>query len=297
MERWALIVAIAAIVVSALIAYHIAFLQGVFGRPQFFGSFAAPAEEGLPPAPAQIVLIAVPRAAREYLVIGLPFLAQNRGKSAIKNLWINLEYERNFSVQANPPVMAVTGGVKWPDTTRTEHLADDRLRIDHELPLLRPEETMVLAEPIAFHTRELLGDPALLYKKMSIFVQTIAENAPRRKGYVKVAFTLADDLAELQSHFDEIVREINGSFAAPFFFIVISRLFRKVIRTKQCLLIVPRFRELSPAVAVDTILFGNSGTTYQTAEAGFYITQLPAAKPLTRSELKQFRKAERDENF
>ena len=297
MELWTLIVAIAAIAVSAFVAYHIAVRQGVFAKSSLYVSFAPPAEEELPRVPVQVVLIAVPRSSREHLVVGLPLIAQNRGTAAIRNLWINLEYKRSLAVQANPPVVAATGGMQWPDVTRVEQLSDDKLRINHELPLLRAEETMVLAEPITFHTGELLLDPVSSYRTFPVFVQSIAENVRRRKGYVQIAFVRADNIEELQSQFSTVVEDINdhyGPLIAPLWLVSVSRLFRKTIRSTQCLLIVPRLRDLNGGVSVDELLFGNSGTGYQTAELGIYIKQMPPAKPLSRREVKQIRKSQKD---
>jgi len=289
-----LIVAIATILVAALVAYHIAFRQGVFARPNLYATFAAPAEEELPRFPTQVILIAVSRSSRDHLVVGLPLILQNRGTSTIRNLWVNLEYAKSLAIQTNSAVVNATGVIQWPDATRVEKLSEDRLRIDHELPLLRTEETMVLAEPIVFDTKELLSDPASSYRTFPIFLQSIAENVRRRKDYVQVAFVRADDIVELQSQFATIVQSIdnpNGSFIASIWSITLSRLFRKIIRRTQCLLIVPRFRDVSESVSVDEILFGNSGTGYQTAELGVYIKQMPSSRPLSWKELKQIRKS------
>jgi hypothetical protein len=130
-----------------------------------------------------------------------------------------------------------------------------------------------------------------------VFLQSIAENVRRRKGYVQVAFVRADDIGELQNQFGTIVQSIDsqsGSFIASIWFITLSRLFRKIIRSTQCLLIVPRFRDVGEVVSVDEMLFGNSGTGYQTAELGIYIKQMPSGRPLSWREVKQIRKSRQD---
>jgi hypothetical protein len=151
---------------------------------------------------------------------------------------------------------------------------------------------MVLSEPIVLHTPELSSS----YKAFQVFLQSIAENAPRRKGYVQVAFVRANDLNELQRQFSSVIQSLEneeGAFVASLLTVLVSRLFRKVIRNTQCLLIVPDLK-ISGSVAVDESLFGNSGTVYQTAEAGIYIKELPSGKPLSRREAKEIRNSRRD---
>jgi hypothetical protein len=295
-ELWGLIAAIAAIVVSAFTAYHIAIRQGVFGRSTLYASFAAPAEE-VPVVPIQVVLIAVPRSSKRYLVVGLPLILQNRGAVPIRNLWINLEYAKDLAVRCSTPVVAATGGIRWPDSTRAERLSEHKLTIDHELPLLRLGETMVLVEPINFDTRELLCSPTSSHRTFPVFLQLIAENARPTRSHVRLAFVLADDLSELQGQLGKVVQSIDyegGPLILSGGTIVVSRLFQKIVRSAQCLLIVPRLSHLGESVSADELLFGNSGTIYQTAEVGVYIKQIPWGKPLSRREVKQIRKSRRD---
>ncbi len=288
---WELVAAIAGILVTVFVAYHIAIRQGVFSKASLLASFAAPTEE-IPEAFAEIVLVAVPSSSRFQITL-LPIVIQNRGTSPIRNLWVNLAYPQEIAVRSKEDVVSALGEVKWPAGSREETVVNEQLNVSYEIPLIRRDETLVLGEPVVCDGKRLSHPTDDDFRSFAIFFQYNAENTRRFRKYVKVAFVSAADLAGLQGRFSAVVQEIihaKGPLLVPAWLALISRLFRKTIREVQCLLIAPSLQVIGTNVSVDEALLGKSGTAYQDAQLAIYVKVWPSGKRVTRLKARELRK-------
>jgi len=275
------VVAIAAILSGAFVAYHVAIRQGVFKSRKLIFSLGISPEDLEIPEPVSIILYAIPDIDVDRFLVVLPYLLLSRGDQSIRNAWVQL---------AIPSARGVTNledvypgdhhRLRFPAMERRARPLGDVDVFDHEHPLIRPREEVSAGEIIQYRREEIYPPPTTEAPHKGgngphvvidrIDVQVIAENYPKLTWEGYIVAVPANDIVELRQKFPhaaDLLLEREHAVRLPRLRYAWHLLSGSPFGRRQLLLIEPNFVMALEGLAVEAILAGNPPSPRQPVTA------------------------------
>jgi len=198
------------VLVGVIVAYHIAFRQGVFSTAKLRVILG-----GIPPEVKRYkkpwaLLYGLPARKANHYAFCLPIILENRGNAPIKDVWIQISYPRGRDSSAcklEPNIYEIPGGV-----TRTARNVGDRALVEFNIPSIRPRDSMGIADLIVYSCNEFekkrqsgsngkTTDETLTHKFVIDQVRIYVHAENHKKSHIRawLVAAISEDIGELES--------------------------------------------------------------------------------------------------
>jgi len=279
------VVAIAAILIGALISYHIAIRQGLFRSARLAFTLGLPPYDLPSKGSVWALLYAIPNIIVDRYLVVLPYLLLSKGSQPLHNVRVQMILPtRRSPIGLNTMYKGILDSSRFPGIQRTVRPLGDVVVIDHQHPVIRPGEGIAGGEILQYSREELYPSetndtltrdeesPHLIAD--TIHVDVIAENHRKFDWRGLVAAVAIRSVADLRSVLPGVAIDLKnrvqtGEFpTSPSLW---QSLTGSPYANRHCLLVEPEFTRSVKGIAIEEILAGGPPSGHQLATIGFVL--------------------------
>ena len=143
-----IVISIISLLITILVAYHIAFRQGIFHNAKLFATFGPLLEDVKNQKPRWAILLGLKELNVDYYLAIIPISIENRSDIALRNILIQIIIDQDFDVSKFKFIKNNDVTINY-NIKRGVKSIQEKIIIEYEIPLLTPRTPLFLEELIA----------------------------------------------------------------------------------------------------------------------------------------------------